>query len=105
MLRHTPTLSMLFDLTGDIIQVPPPPPSAVPSDDINTMSFTSATTKIPTKILPRFWCMPMELLAWELRRPTAETWGLSIVGPPNYSFDDIKTMSFTTLLPAQIAEW
>ena len=31
------------------------------------------------------------------------TWGLFIIGPPNYSFDDINTMSFTTLLSAQIA--
>ena len=33
------------------------------------------------------------------------TWGLLIIGLPNYSFDDINTMSFTTLLSAQIAEW
>ena len=26
-------------------------------------------------------------------------------GLPNYSFDDINTMSFTTLLSALIAEW
>ena len=26
-------------------------------------------------------------------------------GLPNYSFDDINIMSFTTLLSAQIAEW
>ena len=30
----------------------------------------------------------MELLAWELRRPNAVTWGLLIIGPLNYSFDD-----------------
>ena len=43
----------------------------------------------------------MELLAWELRRrPNAVAWGLLVIGPPNYSFDDIKTMSFTTLLSA-----
>ena len=50
----------------------------------------------------------MELLAWELRRPNAVTvaWGLLIIiGPPNYSFDDINTMSFTILLSALIAEW
>ena len=26
-------------------------------------------------------------------------------GPQDYSFDDINTMPFTTLLSAQIAEW
>ena len=26
-------------------------------------------------------------------------------GPPDYSFDDIDTMPFTTMLSAQIAEW
>ena len=26
----------------------------------------------------------MELLAWELRRPNAVTWGLLMIGPPNY---------------------
>ena len=47
----------------------------------------------------------MEFLAWELRRPNAVTWGLLMIGPPNYSFYDINTMSFTTLLSAQIANW
>ena len=47
----------------------------------------------------------MELLAWELRRPNAVTWGLLIIGPPNYNCDDINTVSFTTLLSAQLAEW
>ena len=42
----------------------------------------------------------MELLAWELRRPNAVTWGLLIIGPPDYSFDDINTMSFTTHINA-----
>ena len=37
----------------------------------------------------------MELLAWELRH-----WGLLIIEPPNYSFDDTNTMSFTALLSA-----
>ena len=46
----------------------------------------------------------MELLGWELRRPNAVTWGLLIIGPPNYNVDDINTISFTTLLSAQIAE-
>ena len=45
------------------------------------------------------------LFAWELRRPNAVTWGQLIIGPPNYSFDDINTMSFTTHISAQIAEW
>ena len=27
----------------------------------------------------------MELLAWELRRPDAVTWGLLLIEPPNYS--------------------
>ena len=46
----------------------------------------------------------MELLALDLSRPNAVTWGLLIIGPPNYIFDDINTRSFTTLLSAQIAE-
>ena len=45
----------------------------------------------------------MELLAWELRRPNAVTWGLLKIGPPNNSFDDINILSFTTLQSAQIA--
>ena len=33
------------------------------------------------------------------------TRGLLIIGPPELQFDDIRTMSFTTLPSAQIAEW
>ena len=45
--------------------------------------------------------MAMELVAWGLRLPNAVTWGLQSSGPPDYSFDDIHDMPFTT---AQIAE-
>ena len=67
--------------------------SEVRGDDINDMPFTTLlSAQISGKrqsggpqfdtALAKILALPMELLAWELRRPNAVTWELQSFGPP-----------------------